>query len=327
MTTFTFRSGPIDRTQQHFELRYGSVDNGGWDDWIPVALVARGEPDSFLVETLLDSRAGHNREALEAVQRELDFYLVEKGEPDPWAYACYHCGTSANVYSSVHWSLVESHTMADRDKLEPTLVVSRRACDSHQIEEWKKGGTHREKILEGIESKHLRNILELKAATRSKTTTRFFGEAFVASTTPHVEGYYGSFKWLKNQRFASTAPFPRGRSHVFQRALREALHRHFSRERIAALQAATRELNRTCKRELGGVYPTAPDLWLMDESGHHRFIEVKLPGDSIAPHQLAGLALITSCLGGVRPVSTEIVELNPGDDELFKVFCRSIVAG
>ncbi len=35
---------------------------------------------------------------------ELNFYLVEKGEPDPWAYAKYHCTTASNLYSSVHWS-------------------------------------------------------------------------------------------------------------------------------------------------------------------------------------------------------------------------------
>jgi hypothetical protein len=37
------------------------------------------------------------------VRRELDFYLLEVGGADPWTYAIYHCGTQANVYSSVHW--------------------------------------------------------------------------------------------------------------------------------------------------------------------------------------------------------------------------------
>jgi hypothetical protein len=43
-------------------------------------------------------------EALDAVRRELDFYLVELGEPDRWAYAVYHCGQGANPYSKVYWS-------------------------------------------------------------------------------------------------------------------------------------------------------------------------------------------------------------------------------
>jgi len=43
-----------------------------------------------------------------AAGRELDFYLVEKGGANPWAYAKYHCNTAANMYSSVHWSYFPS---------------------------------------------------------------------------------------------------------------------------------------------------------------------------------------------------------------------------
>lgn len=42
---------------------------------------------------------------LQAVRRELDFYLVEKNEPDPWAYAAYHAEASANIYSDVYWAI------------------------------------------------------------------------------------------------------------------------------------------------------------------------------------------------------------------------------
>ncbi len=41
-----------------------------------------------------------------AVRKESHFYLVQRGESDPWAYAQYHCGTSANIYSNVHWSFM-----------------------------------------------------------------------------------------------------------------------------------------------------------------------------------------------------------------------------
>ena len=58
----------------------------------------------FLVEFLLDPTAGVEAgEAIELARKELDFYLVELNEPDPWEYAIYHCGTSANVYSQIHW--------------------------------------------------------------------------------------------------------------------------------------------------------------------------------------------------------------------------------
>jgi hypothetical protein len=45
---------------------------------------------------------------------ELDFYLVEKLERDPWAYAVYHCGTGANMYSRVHWSYFPTGAQGER---------------------------------------------------------------------------------------------------------------------------------------------------------------------------------------------------------------------
>jgi len=74
-----------------------------------------------------------------------------------------------------------------------------------------------------------------------------------------------------------------------------------------------------------GKAPAPPDLWLIDKETL-RFIEVKLPGDRIKPHQLAGLALIGSCLQATRRVSTEIVEVNPALEEMFAGFCESISA-
>ena len=40
---------------------------------------------------------------LKEVEKEIKFYLIEKGEENPWAYAIYHCSTVANVHSKVHW--------------------------------------------------------------------------------------------------------------------------------------------------------------------------------------------------------------------------------
>ena len=41
------------------------------------------------------------------VMSELRYYLLDKGEPDPWNYAQYHCTTAANLYSAVHGHLRE----------------------------------------------------------------------------------------------------------------------------------------------------------------------------------------------------------------------------
>ena len=61
-------------------------------------------PVQFLVSRESDDEV--MRRVVADTVRELDYYLVELGEPDPWAYAIYHCGTAANLYSRVHWSRV-----------------------------------------------------------------------------------------------------------------------------------------------------------------------------------------------------------------------------
>jgi hypothetical protein len=55
-----------------------------------------------------------NPEIISRVQQELDFYLVELREANPWAYAVYHCGTSANMYSKIHWSYFANGNCGER---------------------------------------------------------------------------------------------------------------------------------------------------------------------------------------------------------------------
>ena len=90
----------MDRSVPHFILRVGqggSPPNARVD----TALVGRPESGVFSVEWI-DS----DPERLAQARRELDFYLVEKQERNPWLYLHHHIGTGANLYSSVHWSLV-----------------------------------------------------------------------------------------------------------------------------------------------------------------------------------------------------------------------------
>jgi hypothetical protein len=56
------------------------------------------------VEWLVKQDSTKHQAMLADARHSLDFYLVEKDEPDPWAYALYHCNTGANMYSPVHWS-------------------------------------------------------------------------------------------------------------------------------------------------------------------------------------------------------------------------------
>jgi len=86
--------GRVDTTQNHFELSYG-------EDPTVVALVGRGEQGTFIVQFLEDHL--RDTKCLKAVTRELDFYLCQLKERDPWVYAKYHCRTASNLYSKVHW--------------------------------------------------------------------------------------------------------------------------------------------------------------------------------------------------------------------------------
>jgi hypothetical protein len=152
---------------------------------------------------------------------------------------------------------------------------------------------------------YLKAILSGKVARRCGGR-RFFGEAYVAAQVKHQSGYYGSFKWLTNARFSNDRPFRKGPTRTFQEELRTALLKHFGKRQLDRLRERAREFETR-----SGVRPVAPDLWLIDRQGNHRFIEVKLPGDRIRPAQRAGLALIKSCLRTKTRLSIEVVDLKP----------------
>ena len=103
-----WQSETVDRNRPHFELRYGNAWQAGLESWTSVALIGESVDGRFPVQWLLDPERQENADIVAAVREELDFYLVEKGESNPWAYAQYHCGTSANMYSKVHWSYFPS---------------------------------------------------------------------------------------------------------------------------------------------------------------------------------------------------------------------------
>lgn len=169
-------------------------------------------------------------------------------------------------------------------KKDCTLLTASRACD------------------------FIKKILSDKVARRSGGR-RFFGEAYVAARIPHRAGYYGSFKWLSNPRFANNQPFPNSPTKAFQEELRTALLKHFGKNQLDRLRTRSQALEAR-----SGMRPMAPDLWLVDRHGNHHFIEVKLPGDRIAPAQRAGMMLINSCLRPKGRLSIELAVLSPEHD-------------
>jgi hypothetical protein len=102
-----WQEGSVNRSEEHFELRSGSAENDGWDEWVPVAVIGTPKAGAVIVQFLANP-TDTNAAVIRKVISEIQFYLLEVGKPDPWEYAKYHCGTSSNVYSDVHWSFVEA---------------------------------------------------------------------------------------------------------------------------------------------------------------------------------------------------------------------------
>jgi hypothetical protein len=69
-----------------------------------VAVIGPPNAGTVNVQFLFDTSDPKNEEILDETKKELQFYLIDKMEPNGWGYMQYHCGTSANVYSNVHWS-------------------------------------------------------------------------------------------------------------------------------------------------------------------------------------------------------------------------------
>ncbi|HKJ38461.1 MAG TPA: hypothetical protein VJ972_06780 [Anaerolineales bacterium] len=99
-----WEEGAVDEQKEHIEIRYGNADKTSPKDWIHIARIAKPKDHIFKVEWLVKQDAPEHQTMLADTRRSLNFYLVEKNEPDPWKYALYHCNTSANMYGQDHWA-------------------------------------------------------------------------------------------------------------------------------------------------------------------------------------------------------------------------------
>lgn len=167
---------------------------------------------------------------------------------------------------------------------------------SADLERWKRKDRS---LLRGCQPL-VRRLLTAKADTRPGR--RFFGKAYVLANEGTGESWYGSFKWLTSPKWSAPGPL----ADDYQEAFRAALQRHFRN-----LDTFQQEVRAAAEKTAGSL-PVGPDLWLVTRR-RHRFIEVKLPGDSLASHQLEGLQLIERHLRAAdgRLVSVEVVTLSP----------------
>jgi hypothetical protein len=99
-----WQAGAVDLQKAHIELRHGDAEHDPYEAWRPIARIGEPHGGIFTVEWLLTPDSPEAQPIMAAARRELDFFLVEAGYEDPWAYAIYHCNTASNMYSRVHWS-------------------------------------------------------------------------------------------------------------------------------------------------------------------------------------------------------------------------------
>jgi hypothetical protein len=166
---------------------------------------------------------------------------------------------------------------------------------------WKKGDYSM--LTSSKASEFIKAILIKKA--KKRPGRRFFGEAYLASKMKMKYGWYISFKWLTSEKWLSG----NGLKPDFEKPFHDALIKYFSFDNLSNLQKESRAYFENNAGELNKRKPVAPDLWIIDENGNHRFIECKLPGDKIAPHQIAGLLLIKENLKDFSRILVSIVNL------------------
>jgi hypothetical protein len=110
-----WQDGVVDAHGKHIELRYGDAAKSEYENWHPIARIGKPKKHVFPVEWLIATDSPEHESMIVEARQELDFFLVEKGEPDPWAFAKYHCKTRANIYSRVHWCYFPHGIHGDRD--------------------------------------------------------------------------------------------------------------------------------------------------------------------------------------------------------------------
>lgn len=102
-----WEKGIVEESGEHIDLLYGDANE---QDPAEFACIARLSPPvkmKFTVQFFPSDNEANDRSIVQEVCRELNYYLVDLREGDPWAYAKYHCTTASNWYSNVHWVCFE----------------------------------------------------------------------------------------------------------------------------------------------------------------------------------------------------------------------------
>ena len=102
-TAWRWIEGEVDPSEESIKIVYGSIQDTNRDQWVTVAYIAPPQDHTFKIYFLISASDSAMATFRQEVICEIDFYLIEKQEHDPWGYAKYHCGSTANMYSNCHW--------------------------------------------------------------------------------------------------------------------------------------------------------------------------------------------------------------------------------
>jgi len=141
---------------------------------------------------------------------------------------------------------------------------------------------------------YIKQIVVQKAKVRPGR--RFFGEAFAAvSMSKEIkDGFYSSYKWMTAEKWIT------GKSlkSEFEKSFYDGLHKYIGTENIKEIQKRSDKY----RVSHNGNKPVASDLILIGNNGRLLFLEIKLPGDTIRPNQIPGLAILKS----FAPLNAEV---------------------
>jgi hypothetical protein len=147
-----WEEGRVDRTKEHFELLYGSQEDE-CSKWTPVAVVGPPKASSAQVQFLVERGDPRNADVVSDTAREIQYYLIDLGEQDPWGYAKYHCGTASNLYGNVHWSFCEPDNQVQVEgSAETESTAGKRAAltRKHRVAARKAAETRKRQTAEGV---------------------------------------------------------------------------------------------------------------------------------------------------------------------------------
>lgn len=95
-------SGVVDTSQRHIEMRY-------LDGTDVVARLALAGGRRIVYERLVADEPGdqESQKVIAALEDNLDRYLRDRVDPDPWTLIQYHVASPSNAYDAIRWTLVD----------------------------------------------------------------------------------------------------------------------------------------------------------------------------------------------------------------------------